>query len=497
MANQVAARLSGDDYQHLFGWLYALELLMPENKVRKVTVEDPFAGSVDDVTVEYEIEANCPDRFYQIKYHVDHRDAYSTDSLLHSVNAGTSLLQKFWNTWTVIRQRSASRDVNLHLISNWTWDSSDNFSKCISGEDHSIKDDFFEATERQEVGKIRARWQEHLRAEDEEFRNFVSSLRFKLGCDSQEDLKARIVDRMMRFGLKCDEFTLVLVAGIVRDWVKSQRPELTREEFEKELRLHGLYLPPNEEKGLAIYLSTIKTQKFDIQPDFELDWRDYFAGDELQKGHQLKDPAGWNTRLLDELKTLADRVNNETSCRLIKARGLARLSPWFAFGYTFSEVARYTIEVDQHGQLWRTDATTSEDFRLVVSDVALPKGEVLDGEGDVVAVGLSVTGSLDEDVRQYLQERQEKVAALLLVRPECELGPKCLRNAGDVVALAGGFKVHARTFVKHWNARKLLIFYYGPLSGACFIGHRLNAVCKEVQIMENQQPGYAPSFVFN
>jgi len=70
-----------------------------------------------------------------------------------------------------------------------------------------------------------------------------------------------------------------------------------------------------------------------------------------------------------------------------------------------------------------------------------------------------------------------------------------LRNASDVVALADGVKNSIRVFVKKWNATRLLLFYFGPLSGACFIGHRLNAVCREIQIIEDQQPGYAPSFL--
>ncbi len=172
------------------------------------------------------------------------------------------------------------------------------------------------------------------------------------------------------------------------------------------------------------------------------------------------------------------------------------MSAWFAFGFTYSEVARYTIEVDQAGNAWRTDTPRSKDFTLTISNKDnSPFGEVLDGEGSTVAVGISVTGSLDEDVRAYLGERTEKVASLLLLRPDRELGRECLRNGGDVVALADEVKEHLRTFVKHWKAKRLLLFYFGPLSGACFIGHRLNAVCQEIQIMEDQQPGYAPSFV--
>jgi hypothetical protein len=41
----------------------------------------------------------------------------------------------------------------------------------------------------------------------------------------------------------------------------------------------------------------------------------------------------------------------------------------------------------------------------------------------------------------------------------------------------------------------VLLYYFGPLSGACFIGHQLNAVCREIQLMEDQQPGYVPSFL--
>lgn len=36
---------------------------------------------------------------------------------------------------------------------------------------------------------------------------------------------------------------------------------------------------------------------------------------------------------------------------------------------------------------------------------------------------------------------------------------------------------------------------FRPLSGACFIGHKVSAVCREIVIMERTEPTYAPSFV--
>ncbi len=495
MANQVAARLAGDDYQHLFGWHEALNLLRSKSRVWRITVEDALAGSVDDVTIQHEPGAARADEFYQYKYHVDQRGEYSTDVLLEHEPGSSSLLQKFWRTWQRLRAQAPGREVRLHLVSNWTWDSGDKFKSCIDGRDGSVKEEFLEAGLRSDLGKIRKRWQTALGADDDSFREFVSCLRFRLGFDCSDELEKRVAERMENLGLKFDEAALLVAAGIVRGWIKAGRQELSKVDVERVLREHDLYLPLEEEPGVAVYLTTIKTQKFDIPPDYALDWRDHFAGEPTAKGHDLKDESGWNDVFLPELRALEAKVNVETERRLVRARGLARLSAWFAFGFTFSQVARYTIELDQNGRLWRSDAPPSADFRVVVSGDGSPEGERIDGEGKTVAVGVSVTGSLDEDVRSYLSGRSEKVAAFLLLRPERELGPGCLRDAGDVVALADRVKEMTRSLVKRWGAERMLFFYFGPISGACFIGHRFNAVCREIQVMEDRQPGYEPSFL--
>jgi hypothetical protein len=51
-----------------------------------------------------------------------------------------------------------------------------------------------------------------------------------------------------------------------------------------------------------------------------------------------------------------------------------------------------------------------------------------------------------------------------------------------------------REFVKRHRAQELLLYYFGPLSGACFLGQQLNAICSTIVVMEDQQPGYAPAF---
>ena len=118
----------------------------------------------------------------------------------------------------------------------------------------------------------------------------------------------------------------------------------------------------------------------------------------------------------------------------------------------------------------------------------------LDADGHVVAVGISVSHNAETDIRRYLQHRTEQIEAALFVRPTRNLDVHCLRHASDAMALADGVKPLIRDFVSHREAHRVLLFYAGPLSGACFIGHRLNAVCREIQIMEWSNPGYMPSF---
>lgn len=493
MANQVAARLSGDDYQHLLAWHHTLELLMPRKQVAVVCIEDERAGSADDVTIQHDAASDLTDHFYQIKYHVDHRGQYSTQALIDHKPNESSLLEKLFRTWKALKAASPGRKIEIHLFSNWTWDGEDKLRSCMSGRDNGFTEQFFKASARSDIGKLRDSWVLHLGIDFPEFFEFSETLRFKLGFDCWDEMTQRVAERMDNQRLKSDVNALLVSVGIVREWIKAGTQCLTSEVFEQVLRDRDLYQPPDQEPSVHVYLTTIKEQQFDIEPDYVIDWREHFLGSPNKRGHELNDPAEWNGVLLPHLEETEDRINREASCRLIRARGQARLSAWFAFGFTFSEVNRYTIEVDQQQELWRTDATPSRDFALFPTGGS--EGDIIDGEGHSVAVGISVSGSLAEDVREDLVHRQEKVTALLLLQPNRKLGRECLRSAGDAVALAESAKGLTRDFVRRWKATRLLLYYYGPLAGACFIGHRLNAVCREVQVMENQQPGYEPSFL--
>jgi hypothetical protein len=83
---QVAARIEGDVFQGMFFWLHAAMLLRPSSRVARVAIEHDQAAGVDDVSVHYAAPGinaggrSCAADYFQVKYHVDRRSEYASDS---------------------------------------------------------------------------------------------------------------------------------------------------------------------------------------------------------------------------------------------------------------------------------------------------------------------------------------------------------------------------------------------------------------------------------
>src|SRR5690349_10382255 len=131
MAMQSSARIKGDDYQFLYTWLHVLDLKKKNTRVSKVRIEDPDAGHVDDVTVFY--SDGTPPHYYQVKYHVDQRSAYTLELLLEK-GKGKSLLEKFYKTYKEHLNDNPGIAARLHLVSNWSIDPKDKVLSTVENE---------------------------------------------------------------------------------------------------------------------------------------------------------------------------------------------------------------------------------------------------------------------------------------------------------------------------------------------------------------------------
>lgn len=190
---QVSARIEGDLYQGLVFWREAAQLLKKSNKsVQKVCFELDSAPGVDDVVVFYHNIIQTGDTevdsdYYQIKYHVDQKGTYSSDSVIDSatIKADHSILQKFYKAYKLLR--SQGRTFRLFFMSNWDWDGDDPLKGTFRENDGSLPAIFFTAGSKTKLGQIRNKWRKHLDIDEAEFLDFTKCLRINANYLARQD----------------------------------------------------------------------------------------------------------------------------------------------------------------------------------------------------------------------------------------------------------------------------------------------------------------------
>jgi hypothetical protein len=484
----VAATRQGHDYQDLYGWWRALDLLRPTRHVTQVAIEDPSALSFDDVTISRTPGAGKPPEFIQVKFHVDHAGSYSSESLMttKSRNGRHSLLEKAWITWSALREDAPN--LELVLVSTYSWLPTDPLAERIRTRNAGFDKSFIEGTVTGRELDARNNWKAHLGDPDEvAFQQFLAALRFRLGFAVTSDLVQWTSDVMGAVGLKDEEDDALRGARQIHDWINEGRSVVTADDMLEAIEQLDLRQPgASPDPAISIYVHTIIKEPQETAADWDLDWREHFDEGPSVRGHAVVDDRLWNEVMLPELARTRAEIQAATATRLLRIGGKARLSVWFAAGWTFAQPAGWVIEVDQTGTWWRNDARAATDIDLV------SKVEERGGDAGTIAVGVSVTGDLAGDVRNYLAEAGDPTGKLLLVELSSGLG-QVMRGPADAVRLADRLREEIRAAAGA-TPKRVLLFYFGPLAGAAFIGARLNAVAPEIQIYENQVGRYAPSF---
>lgn len=453
-----------------------------------MSVEDPTAGRFDDVTLRPEAGSSHAPEFAQVKFHVDEAGHYSTEVITHRDKPkGRTLLEKAWQTWLLLRDEDPR--VQLLLVTTFSWDPSDPVAHHLR-RGNKLTREFVNGTCDAKGAAARNVWWEHLgRPDADEFAAFLGSLRFRLGYPATSELMEWTAERMELVGLKHEEADVFQGGNQILQWILDGKESISRQDMLDAIKDLDLLDPgATPEPAVSIYIHTILKEPIEADGDYELDWRDHFEGEEWLRGHRVHDPEVWNTVMLPELVETRNQIMADTTVRLVRARGKARLSAWFATGWVFSSVAGWKIEVEQNGERWRNDAPESTDVSLV--DTL----DDLGGDADTLAVGVSITGDLSGDVRAHLAESGNPAAMFLHVQTSLGTG-LVIRSAGDLTAFTHLLRDRVRTALGH-RPKRVLLFYFGPFAGAAFIGASLNAVAPEVQVYEDQNPGYAPSFTF-
>lgn len=457
--------------------------MLGPNPPAMVGIEWNEAGHVDDVVTVPRNEREMVEAA-QLKFHVDLRGEYSTEVLLDRGSSRSSLLEKLWATWK--RLNKVGRPFTLSLVSNWSWSTADSLGSFIGGRDWGFKGDLFGLSPQTDGGAALEQWRQELRASHDDFDAFVRTLRWRVGFDSINDLEARVIERMENRGLTYDEAALLTATGVVARWVQTNVQEITRDILNDAILAFNLKAPGSE-PVVKVCVHTIERQAFAEPPDFDIDWCDAFAGS-AAGSREISDTTLWSERLLPDLQALKRQLNTQP-VRLIRARGQARLTTWFALGHTLDSRARYVLEVEQGGERWRSDAPVTPGFQVIDADSA-PGNR---GEDVVIAIG--VTQDIEEDVVAAISELGIPAAALMTLRPASGFGRLVFKSAGDVAAFVEECRSKIATFVRNHRARRGHLFYCGPLAGAAFLGNVIGAAVPEIVLYEDLRPGYAKGFV--
>jgi hypothetical protein len=231
-----------------------------------------------------------------------------------------------------------------------------------------------------------------------------------------------------------------------------------------EIEMHSNVAIPLEQQlpSQPLCVTTVADSSQALAPtDLVFNWIDFFGG----ATRIYPEADQWNTRLLRDLHDTRTWIKEQRRPRRIRIRGSRRLSAAIAFGWVFSAVAGFVLEMEYRGELWATDMhATSETPSYVIEP------HFLGGQGDKLVVTIGILRHTAQDVSQGLSEIGLDEA------PRLELyGSQSIQSPQHANAVVGQIKREISVALAKTQCHRLHLFYAGPSHLALFLGHRMNA----------------------
>ena len=183
----------------------------------------------------------------------------------------------------------------------------------------------------------------------------------------------------------------------------------------------------------------------------------------------------WKEVLLPELKEARMQIKEYRQIQTVRMRKHA-ISSALAFGWVFSSVAGFQIEIEHNGKVWTTAACSNEgvpDYDSCIRASVNPEMQHL-----VVSIG--ILKDISADVDSFLAGTcLEQVSRLNIVG---QMPIACSKQANAIV---NKFKLAITGAVQSLSACSTIhLFYAGPIHFAAFLAHRSNALAPLLQCYE-------------
>ncbi|MCH7923117.1 MAG: SAVED domain-containing protein [Nitrospinae bacterium] len=474
------ARIRGDDYQHLFTWFQALRALQQGSDIIAIGIEDPDAGSVDDATVYRSRERS---EFYQVKSSVDAKQVVNIDWLTGPSRAGgPSILQRLHQSWIDLT-RDKQRP-KLGLVTNRPIDTDDPVVVLRDGRDGTVARQLAEAKSKSKPGKARKTLAVHLDVEETELMDFLGSLHFYVG-KLHEEWEEQASFLMYSLGLRADTDALCLGVAAVRGWVTGGKRKLSVEEIRKEVESLNLR---KEEPVAMLLVQAIERDPMPESATLALDWVDLYEGDEPRTRRRLQNGLLWNERLRPEIQQAVRQLRGQGHRRIL-VRGYMRLPTWFTLGAEFGKTAGFDVVSLQGGEPWDS-AGEIADFPVTVA-----LNETL-GEGNDLALGVSLATDLSADVLDYLPASVPSAGRYICIVPRSGPSNRALSSSGEARGWALEVRNLVRRLAQEYRPNMLHLFLATPHGAALLLGHSWDRI-PHTQLYEDQGTAgsYLPSFL--
>lgn len=469
-------RLSGDRYQHLFTWLYGAQMLFGDPDIVRIEFEKAGAGNVDDLVVHHRTK---PPLYHQIKFVTSQGERLTPEWFTATSGTARSPLQRFYDSY----QKLTADDVRpeLALLTNRWLDEAHVINSCISGRTLKLTPRITEGGPSSANGRLRQEWSAHLGIAEDELLDFLSHLTFMVGRDSLDELHDRCALAMRAAGLRCDAEAITVAGDLISWCVETGIRDLTSETLRPHIRERNLAA---ERTAGSLLIQCLSSDPWPEAATAALDWVDLFDGDEPAARRQLRDPEGWEGQLKPELRAAVQTIRRHGLVH-VNVYGSMRLSTALFTGSELSRVAGFNVETEARGAVWSSDDEHSA--------VELDSTVIEIGQGDEIAVGLSIATDLAEDVASYLRAQQLPVGRLVVYSPPGGPDRKSVKSPQGGLGLA--YAVTNALRQDTTGASGMHLFQATPMPLSLMVGHLWNRM-PGTQLYDDLGAGrgYTPTF---
>ncbi len=489
MANPIAPRLNGDDYQARHFWCAALDMLDPSSNIAGVAYEWREVKSFDDVGIFYSAPQGqahatpMSKHFKQVKWQTTRANRFGYLDLIDPdfINAAmVSLLERLRDA-----KETGDSSIRLSFVTTARITDGDPLAELISSEDGVINLEKLIVGKgpTSKMGKVRKAWCEALGCDDDVLFSILDGFAVLDGQPNMEAMRDVVATKARSVGLMlsseenaASDFRFDSLARqlIKRDIQEFDRPGLIQFLKEEGLRVAPSISAATPSTDLLIRtFDRFATDVADYDYAHVLDLTDRFTE------RYLKPDLSWKGDVFDPVKQfLRQRIVGAAAVRLSLD---AHASVAFAAGQTLHLKSGVSPELVQHGRRGREVWHADDGSALGAPSLEIQSQEV--GDGDEIAIAVGLTRPVAEDVRSYLANTSLPIGQLVL----CQLADGASQTGvcgGEHAALlADQIAEYLSNAVKDRILSRRHLFVSAPNSFLFFLGQQAQSL-GQIQMYE-------------